>query len=115
MVAVYYGSANIEEFHLLISFQILGMVIIGGMGSILGSFLGAAFIILLPIFINLSITFTSRHIVDLSKIFTQDLLANTENMIFGAFIILFLALEPLGLAKLWVTIKDYLRLWPFPY
>jgi len=115
IVAVYYGSANIEEFNLLISFQILGMVIIGGMGSILGSFLGAAFITLLPIFINLSMTFTNHHIMDLSKVFTLDLLANVENMIFGALIIFFLAVEPLGLARLWNTIKDYLRLWPFPH
>jgi branched-chain amino acid transport system permease protein len=115
LVAVYYGSANIEEFSLLISFQVLGMVIIGGMGSVLGSFLGAAFIVLLPIFINLSIASVSHHMVDLSKVFTADLMANIENMIFGAFIIFFLAVEPLGLARLWNTIKDYLKLWPFPH
>ena len=115
LVAFYYGSANIEEFHLLVSFQILGMVIIGGMGSVLGSFLGAAFITLLPIFINLGISFVNHRIVDLSKVFTLDLMANVENMIFGALIIFFLAVEPFGLARLWNTIKDYLRLWPFPY
>jgi branched-chain amino acid transport system permease protein len=115
LVAVYYGSANVEEFHLMLSFEILGMVIIGGMGSILGSFLGAAFIVLLPIFIDLSITSISHNIVDLSKIFTMDLLANMKNMIFGALIIFFLAVEPLGLARLWNTVKDYLRLWPFPH
>jgi len=115
VVAVYYGSANIEEFHLMLSFEILGMVIIGGMGSVLGSFLGAGFITLLPIFIDLSISSITHNVVDLSKVFTPDLLANAKNMIFGAFIIFFLAVEPLGLARLWHTIKDYLRLWPFPY
>ncbi|MGO9568363.1 MAG: branched-chain amino acid ABC transporter permease [Desulfomonilaceae bacterium] len=115
VVAVYYGSANIEEFHLMLSFEILGMVIIGGMGSVLGSFLGAAFITLLPIFIDLSISSISHNVVNLSKMFTPDLMANMKNMIFGAFIIFFLAVEPLGLARLWNTIKDYLRLWPFPY
>jgi branched-chain amino acid transport system permease protein len=115
VVAVYYGSANIEEFHLLVSFQILGMVIIGGMGSVLGSYLGAAFMVLLPIFINLSIGFVSHNIFDLTRIFTTALMANFENMVFGAFIIFFLAVEPLGLARLWNTIKDYMRLWPFPY
>ena len=115
LVAVYYGSANIEEFHLMLSFEILGMVIIGGMGSILGSFLGAAFIVLLPIFIDLSIAGISHNIVDLSKVFTPDLMANTKNMIFGSLIIFFLAVEPLGLARLWNTIKDYLRLWPFQH
>jgi branched-chain amino acid transport system permease protein len=42
-------------------------------------------------------------------------MANAKNMIFGALIIFFLAVEPLGLARLWNTIKNYLRLWPFPY
>jgi branched-chain amino acid transport system permease protein len=114
-VAVYYGSANIEQFHLMLSFEILGMVIIGGMGSVLGSYLGAAFMVLLPIFINLGTDAVSQHVVDLSRLFTKDLMANTENMIFGAFIIFFLAVEPLGLARLWATFKDYMRLWPFPH
>jgi branched-chain amino acid transport system permease protein len=82
---------------------------------VLGSFLGAAFIVLLPILIDLTTASISHNIVDLSKVFTPDLLANSKNMIFGALIIFFLAVEPLGLARLWNTIKDYLRLWPFPY
>jgi branched-chain amino acid transport system permease protein len=82
------------------------------MGSVLGSYLGAGFIVLLPIFIN-------QVLVALGKIagrlVTTDLLANTEFMVFGALIVFFLIAEPLGLARLWQTLKNYLRLWPFPY
>jgi branched-chain amino acid transport system permease protein len=112
MSFTYYAAANIEEFNLLLSFRLLGMIIIGGMGSILGSFLGAGFIVVLPIFIN-------QLLVEFGKIagrmVTTDLLANTELMVFGALIVFFLIVEPLGLARLWQTLKNYLRLWPFPY
>jgi branched-chain amino acid transport system permease protein len=105
---VYYMAANIEEFHVHLSFKLLGMIIIGGMGSVLGSFLGAAFIVLLPIFIN-------RLVSGWGVLFPVDLLANLELMIFGGLIIFFLIVEPFGLARLWLTLKDKLRLWPFPY
>lgn len=104
----YLGSVQITEFELLLSFQILGMVIIGGMGSILGSFLGAGFMVLLPIFINQFVTLTAGMM-------PSDFLSNIELMIFGGLIIFFLIVEPFGLARLWITIKDKLRLWPFPY
>jgi len=105
---VYYMAANIEEFHLHLSFKLLGMIIVGGMGSVLGSFLGAAFIVLLPLFI-------SRMVSSWGGLFPADLLANLELMIFGGLIIFFLIVEPFGLARLWITVKDKLRLWPFPY
>ncbi|MFH1479843.1 MAG: branched-chain amino acid ABC transporter permease [Pseudomonadota bacterium] len=104
----YLGSVQINEFELLLSFWILGMCIIGGMGSILGSFLGAGFIVLLPIFINQVVRMTSG-------VMPSDFLSNLELMIFGGMIIFFLIVEPFGLARLWMTIKDKLRLWPFPY
>jgi branched-chain amino acid transport system permease protein len=104
----YLGSVQITEFELLMSFQILGMVIIGGMGSVLGSFLGAGFIVLLPIFINQFVRLTAGAL-------PSDILSNIELMIFGGLIIFFLVVEPYGLARLWLTIKDKLRLWPFPY
>lgn len=108
----YYAAANIEEFNLLLSFRLLGMIIIGGMGSVLGSFLGAGFIVLLPIFINQILGGVGKMV---GRLVTTDLLANTELMVFGGLIIFFLIMEPLGLARLWKTLKDYLRLWPFPY
>ncbi|MGH8726885.1 MAG: branched-chain amino acid ABC transporter permease [Burkholderiales bacterium] len=90
------------------SFQILFMIIIGGMGSILGSFLGAAFIVLLPIVLNVW-----AHV--LIPGVSTNLLSNLELMIFGGLIIFFLAVEPHGLARLWQIGKEKLRLWPFPH
>lgn len=104
----YYGAANVEEFHVMVSFQLLGMIIIGGLGSVLGSFLGAAFMVLLPIFINHSLS-------SFMDVVPTDVLSNLESIIFGALVVLFLIVEPYGMARLWLTIKDKLRLWPFPY
>jgi len=109
MVAFCYLKAvQITEFELILSFQILGMVIIGGMGSILGSFLGAGFIVILPIFIN-------QTVRAMGGVLPTDLLASLELGIFGGLIIFFLIVEPYGLARLWHTLKEKLRLWPFPY
>ena len=104
----YYGAANIEEFHVMVSFALIGMIIIGGLGTILGSFLGAGFFVLLPIGINQSLG-TFMDVVP------SDILSNIEAIIFGGLIVLFLILEPYGMARLWHTIKDKMRLWPFPY
>ena len=104
----YYGAANIEEFNLFVSFQLLGMIIIGGMGTVLGSFLGAGFMTLLPIFINQTL------LVFLERV-QSDVRANSEAIVFGGLIVFFLIVEPYGMARLWHTIKDKMRLWPFPY
>jgi branched-chain amino acid transport system permease protein len=109
VVFCWYGSANIEEFDLVGSVRILGMIIIGGLGSILGSFLGAGFVTLLPILVSVAV-----HRLGPGGAGTG-LASSLEDVVFGAAIVLFLVLEPLGLARLWKTIKDYLRLWPFPY
>lgn len=111
VVFCWYGSANIEEFDLVNSVRILGMVIIGGMGSVLGSFLGAGFVTLLPILVSVGVHKAGA----LAGGGANGLVSSLEDLIFGTMIILFLVLEPLGLARLWKTIKDYLRLWPFPY
>jgi branched-chain amino acid transport system permease protein len=78
------------------------------LGSILGSFMGAAFIVLLPIFLNVVPTAIG---VPLSTA----MIAHMEFMIFGALIIFFLIVEPHGLARLWQVGKEKLRLWPFPH
>jgi len=85
------------------------MIIIGGLGSIMGSFLGAAFIVLLPVALNiLAATFGEGTL-------SSDTLSNLELVIFGGAIIFFLIVEPHGLAHLWQITKEKLRLWPFPY
>lgn len=108
----YLGTVEPEAFTLDLSFLVLFMVIIGGVGSILGSFLGAAFITLLPIFMNLLFSWVN-HAFDVE--ISHALLSNVETMIFGALIIFFLIVEPQGLARLWQIAKEKLRLWPFPH
>lgn len=108
----YLGTVEPDYFTLDLSFRILFMVIIGGLGSILGAFLGAAFIVLLPIFLNILLP-PLFHLLGL-RIATS-VVSNLELMIFGMLIIFFLIVEPHGLAKLWQLGKEKLRLWPFPY
>jgi len=105
---IYTSSVEALAFDINRSFQILFMIIIGGLGSILGSFLGAAFIVLLPIFLNVVPTAMG---VPLST----STIAHFELMIFGALIVFFLIAEPHGLARLWQIGKEKLRLWPFPH
>jgi len=108
----YLGTVEPEGFNLDLSFRILFMVIIGGAGSILGSFLGAGFIVLLPIFLN-----SMAHPIELALGLSlpPGLMSNLELIVFGALIIFFLAVEPHGLARLWQIGKEKLRLWPFPH
>lgn len=102
------GSVETEAFAITISFQVLFMVIIGGLGSILGSFLGAAFITLVPVLLT-----NAPQMVGVQM--ATDLQKHLEVMIFGGLIIFFLIVEPHGLARLWQIAKQKLRLWPFPY
>jgi branched-chain amino acid transport system permease protein len=102
------GSWEPLAFDVNRSFQVLFMIIIGGLGTILGSFLGAAFIVLLPIFLNQLPSWLAIPI-------STATISHIEFMLFGALIIFFLIVEPNGLAQLWATAKEKLRLWPFPY
>ena len=108
----YLGTVEPEAFNLDLSFRILFMIIIGGVGSILGSFLGAAFITLLPI--TLSVLFGAvSHALGVE--ISHAVLSNVELIIFGGLIVFFLIVEPHGLARLWQISKEKLRLWPFPH
>jgi branched-chain amino acid transport system permease protein len=102
----YLGTVEPEAYNLDLSFRILFMIIIGGVGSVLGSFLGSAFIVLLPVFLN---------IVAHGLALPTTVASNLELMVFGALIIFFLIVEPHGLARLWQIGKEKLRLWPFPH
>ena len=108
----YLGTVEPEAYSLDLSFRILFMIIIGGLGSILGSFLGAAFIVLLPIFLNVAFHFVEEG---LGLNLPSGLISNVELMVFGGLIIFFLIVEPHGLARLWQIAKEKLRLWPFPH
>jgi branched-chain amino acid transport system permease protein len=109
---VYLGSWEPAAFSVDLSFKLLFMVIIGGMGSIMGSFFGAGFIVVLPIFLNQFLPFVG-DLVGI-QISTAGI-AHAELIIFGALIVWFLIVEPHGLAKLWSIAKQKLRLWPFPH
>jgi branched-chain amino acid transport system permease protein len=108
----YLGTVEPEAYSLDLSFRILFMVIIGGVGSILGSFLGAAFITTFPILLNVASGWI--HAVTGVEI-PHATLSNLELIIFGGLIIFFLIVEPAGLARLWQITKEKLRLWPFPH
>ncbi len=106
--ALYLGAVEVgEAFGIQKSFLVLFMVIIGGLGSIFGSFAGAAFLVVLPVALKLVG-------VDLLG-WPTDIVSHLQLVIVGALIILFLVLEPHGLAQLWRVAKEKLRLWPFPY
>ncbi len=106
--AVYLGAAEAgESFGTTKSFLILFMVIIGGLGSIFGSFAGAAFMVLLPVLL--------KNVLVGGMGWATDLAAHFEFIIVGGLIIVFLILEPHGLAQLWRLTKEKLRIWPFPH
>ncbi|MDO8767765.1 MAG: branched-chain amino acid ABC transporter permease [Burkholderiaceae bacterium] len=109
---IYLGAWEPAAFSVDQSFRLLFMVIIGGLGSIMGSFFGAAFIVMLPIALN-------RFLPVLLGTFGIEIstvgISHAELMIFGGLIVWFLIVEPHGLAKLWSTGKQKLRLWPFPH
>ncbi len=109
---VHLGSWEPAAFSIDRSFQLLFIVIIGGLGSIMGSLFGAAFIVVLPIFLNQALPWAGGLVG--MEISTAAIL-HTEYMVFGALIVWFLIVEPHGLAKLWSTGKQKLRLWPFPH
>jgi branched-chain amino acid transport system permease protein len=106
--AVYLGAVEVGEvFGINKSFLVLFMIIIGGLGSIFGSFAGAAFLVLLPVFL--------KNVLVGGLGWPTDLAAHLEFMIVGGLIVVFLIAEPHGLAQLWRVTKEKLRLWPFPH
>ena len=109
----YLGIANYEQFQLDVSIDYLAMVIIGGLGSVLGSIFGAIFVTLLPI--------VTRWVLDgvgglfLTEANLDNIVPHLRLVIFGSLIIFFLIVEPDGLDRLWRNIRNYFRVWPFSY
>ena len=108
MVFFWLGAAEPSAFSISLSFQVLFMVIIGGLGSMIGSYFGAAFIWALPVLIKFTPNLFGIEIQSAT-------VEHVNSMIVGALIIFFLIVEPHGLAKLWSVAKQKLRVWPFPW
>lgn len=105
---VYLGAVEVGEvFGIDKSFLILFMIIIGGLGSIFGSLIGAAFMVLMPVFL--------KNILVERLGWSPDIAAHFQLIIVGVLILLFLIMEPHGLARLWRIVKEKLRIWPFPH
>jgi branched-chain amino acid transport system permease protein len=107
------GIANYEQFQIGVSIDYLAMIIIGGLGSVLGSIFGAIFVTLLPIVIRYSMEAFGG--VFFSQATVLNLIPNLRLVLFGSLIIVFLIVEPEGLNRLWRNIRSYFRVWPFAY
>ena len=109
MMFLWYGGGEANDvFNINQSFNILFMVILGGLGSLIGSFMGAAFISSLPTVFKFGLPAIGIQIQGATA-------EHLTFMVVGALIIVFLIAEPHGLARLWQIGKEKLRLWPFPY
>jgi branched-chain amino acid transport system permease protein len=110
LVVCYLRSVSPDQFHIELSVQIVAMVIVGGFGSVLGSFFGAALILFAPIILNNLVgVIASNAGIALSA----DLRAHIPLMLYGALIVGFLVFEPLGLAKIYDNVRNYFLVWPF--
>ena len=106
--SIYLGAVEpVEAFDINQSFYVLFIIIIGGLGSVLGAFLGSAFIVLIPILL--------KNIMVGGMGFDSGMAGHVEILLMGMLIIFFLIVEPHGLARLWQIAKEKLRLWPFPH
>lgn len=105
----YLGTVEPHGFDLNRSFQILFIIIIGGLGSILGNFLGAAFIVLFPVLLSNLAGLLPTGLIDAGQI------ENLQKIAFGTLIIIFLIKEPEGLARLWQRFRERARRWPLRY
>ncbi|MBU2551868.1 MAG: branched-chain amino acid ABC transporter permease [Proteobacteria bacterium] len=108
----YYRAVTVEQFSIDVSIQVLAMVIIGGLGNIVGSFMGAGFILLAPSIINNLLSWTSGG---LGFNLPVAWLTNIQLMTYGGLIVVFLLVEPLGLAKIYFNVRNYFLVWPFGY
>ena len=99
-----------DHFPFHLSIQYLAMVIVGGLGSVLGSIFGAVFMILTPEALNVLSSSLSKLVPAIGQLFIP-----MKAVVFGALIVFFLIFEPLGLAELWRRMKAFFLLWPFSY
>jgi branched-chain amino acid transport system permease protein len=106
----YYRAVTPEQFNLDVSIQVLAMVIVGGLASVVGSFLGAGLVLLAPIILNNLVTGLANA-TGLQA--SGELISHIPLILYGGLIVGFLLFEPLGLAKIWDNIRNYFLVWPF--
>lgn len=109
LFAYYRSFVSVEAFSLFLSIQYVAMIIIGGMGSLLGAILGAAFVTLFPYLIEAVILKLPNAQAYAGVLFAVNYAA------FGVVMVLFLLFEPLGLVGIWHRIQTYFLLWPFKH
>lgn len=112
LIGTFYHAVTPEQFSVDVSIQALAMVIVGGLASIIGSYFGAGFILLMPGIMN---TFISWLAIKFGFTLGIEMLAHLPRALYGALIIAFLLVEPLGLGKIYGNVRDYLLVWPFGY
>ncbi len=106
----YYRAVTPEQFTFNVSIQLVAMVLVGGLGSVIGAFLGAGFVLLAPIVLtNFFIALSVAGWLNVST----NLLSHIPMMAYGALIVGFLLAEPLGMAKIYDNIRNYFLVWPF--
>ncbi len=110
LLAHYTMIVSPEFYSVSVSIEYLAMILVGGLGSVFGSILGALFITLLPVGLDMLISFLSGYFPNLHQ-----MLSSFKELVFGLVIILFLIFEPGGLAQIWLNVKSYFRLWPFSH
>jgi branched-chain amino acid transport system permease protein len=108
LLGYYYGAVNPEYFGLTLAIFYLAATIVGGLGRILGSVLGAVFMTFVPEALRLTTHVLSQWVPTASKVVLP-----MGQVVFGALIILFLVSEPHGLAEIWARIRRFFHLWPF--
>ena len=112
LIFTFYHAVTPEQFAVNVSIELLAMVIVGGLASIIGSWLGAAFILLMPGQINALIAWIAKL---LGADIGIETLAHLPHAVYGALIVGFLLVEPMGLGKLYGNVRNYLMVWPFGY
>ena len=112
LIFTFYKAVTPEQFAVNVSIELLAMVIVGGLASIIGSWFGAAFILLLPGQIHHLIAWLAQLVgADVGV----ETLAHLPHAVYGGMIIVFLLVEPMGLGKLYGNVRNYLTVWPFGY
>jgi branched-chain amino acid transport system permease protein len=112
LIFTFYRAVTPEQFAVNVSIEVLAMVIVGGLGSVIGSYLGSAFVLLMPGYMNRLVGWLAR--LTGAKV-GDETLAHIPYVFYGGLIIFFLLVEPMGLGKLYQNVRSYLVVWPFRY